>query len=310
MATDQPAKRRRGSAPSIHLPEPITAEEKETHLHRRRVSGSTIFLMVKSWYAVGKINAADFTQFCYFADLAELLGASFHDYGVAPGLQTGSYSRHLDDVFRTPRMVELIESPSTSRKLGTRQTHRLSASILHEAMADAAIADPQGHTVTTDTELPPVYWEHRLVKRAREQGKGLPVPLALYTDGVRYSANTSSNPDTCLGVWACNVLTSRRHFITSIRSRRSCQCGCSGWCSIWPVLQYVKWSLCALASGERPTRRYNGEGFPDDHPLKSVNPAPLPLTAVVIRGAYATSADPLVKNKPIPIVFDVFLAGL
>eukprot|EP00959_Pyramimonas_sp_CCMP1952_P399102 8362842-Pyramimonas_sp.AAC.1 len=37
-----------------------------------------------------------------------------------------------------------------------------------------------------------------------------------------------------------------------------CDCGCSHWCSMYPIWEMCRWSLRALADGVYPTMRHDG----------------------------------------------------
>eukprot|EP00969_Alexandrium_andersonii_P132959 5879819-Alexandrium_andersonii.AAC.1 len=40
-----------------------------------------------------------------------------------------------------------------------------------------------------------------------------------------------------------------------------CACGCRGWCTIWPVLQVISWSLRACRAGVHPATRWDGSAW-------------------------------------------------
>jgi hypothetical protein len=40
-----------------------------------------------------------------------------------------------------------------------------------------------------------------------------------------------------------------------------CKCGCRGWCSLFPVLDVLRWSLSQAAVGTNDTRRHDGSQF-------------------------------------------------
>jgi hypothetical protein len=40
-----------------------------------------------------------------------------------------------------------------------------------------------------------------------------------------------------------------------------CKCGCRGWCSLFPVLDVIRWSLSQAAVGTNDTRRHDGSQF-------------------------------------------------
>eukprot|EP00959_Pyramimonas_sp_CCMP1952_P460142 9479385-Pyramimonas_sp.AAC.1 len=100
------------------------------------------------------------------------------------------------------------------------------------------------------------------------QGHPEPIPLAIYTDGVRYTSALNSNTDSLLGVWVVNMVSQKRHLVCSLRENQFCSCGCKGWCTYWVIPRYLKWNLEALATGRRPQLRWNGDPVDDAHVLK------------------------------------------
>ena len=61
---------------------------------------------------------------------------------------------------------------------------------------------------------------------------------------------------TIIVVSCCNLVTGRRHVMGVLRKHVCCRCGCKGWCSLYPLLSFVRWSIDALAEGK----------WPDKHP--------------------------------------------
>eukprot|EP00959_Pyramimonas_sp_CCMP1952_P272388 5694953-Pyramimonas_sp.AAC.1 len=59
------------------------------------------------------------------------------------------------------------------------------------------------------------------------------------------------------------MITRKRHLIAVLRKSDECQCGCRGWCSIYPLLKGIAWQLGAMAAGKRPDRMHNDMAWPD-----------------------------------------------
>ena len=78
------------------------------------------------------------------------------------------------------------------------------------------------------------------------------IPLAYHTDGVRYQSQLHCNTDLVVGFWLVTVSTRKRHLICSVRLNTACTCGCRGWCSIWVILEHIRWQLMILEDGVRP----------------------------------------------------------
>jgi len=101
-----------------------------------------------------------------------------------------------------------------------------------------------------DRSLPPVYYDHPVVRRHR----GRPVlPLALYLDAVPWSQT-----DSVLGFWLVCLISGRRYLYAMLRKQHACRCGCKGWCSLDPIFKFSKWSIEALANGIFPSARHDG----------------------------------------------------
>ena len=85
-------------------------------------------------------------------------------------------------------------------------------------------------------------------------------------DGVRYSIT-----DSVLGIWVMNWVTGRRHLWGLVRKRLVCRCGCKGWCTYWPILNFIKWSLEQLKLGLFPSQRHDGGAWlPSDELRKGL----------------------------------------
>ncbi|CAK9016517.1 unnamed protein product [Durusdinium trenchii] len=70
------------------------------------------------------------------------------------------------------------------------------------------------------------YWDHPLVKAAKAEGIKRHVrPIALYWDGVVYTKK-----DSFFAFYVTDILS----------SEEMCQCGCRGWCSLYPLL--LRWT--------------------------------------------------------------------
>eukprot|EP00973_Karenia_brevis_P051686 7179403-Karenia_brevis.AAC.1 len=61
------------------------------------------------------------------------------------------------------------------------------------------------------------YQQHAVVREALAEGKGKPLPLAVYVDGVQYSSAIAGRSDTVCGVWLVNLVTQKRHLIAGMQ---------------------------------------------------------------------------------------------
>ena len=44
----------------------------------------------------------------------------------------------------------------------------------------------------------------------------------------------------------------------ALRKRLICDCGCKGWCTMFVLFQFLKWSIDHMAIGEFPEARHDG----------------------------------------------------
>eukprot|EP00959_Pyramimonas_sp_CCMP1952_P392822 8231191-Pyramimonas_sp.AAC.1 len=51
--------------------------------------------------------------------------------------------------------------------------------------------------------------------------------------------------------------TGRRHMIACLRTADLRHCGCSRWCSTYPIYHFIHWSLKSMADGVYPERRHD-----------------------------------------------------
>ena len=229
------------------------------------------------------LNAFQFCQLMYFAGKAGVQEATKH--GMAPGGSSGHYQRKLDTVMEGRRNTDIFYSldvPGTAKHELSRVVQTTVAIVPHEALVEESL-QPGFHTSLNEwsaSSLPPCYRRHPAVNSEPSEGAlGGPVlGLSFYIDGVPYS-----NTDNVIGFRIQNLATRRRHLCAVVRKRTSCQCGCRGWCSLFPIFQFFKWSFDALASGFWPARRHDKQGWLDsDEGRKAQGDRPLPFRACVV----------------------------
>lgn len=117
-------------------------------------------------------------------------------------------------------------------------------------------------------QWPPAFMSHPLVRAAMAAGRPWPLPLAIYLDGVRFTSPLAGRSDSILGIWAYHAVTFKRYYIMSLRSQDCCQCGCRNWCSVFPIMAALAWSLKALAEGRRPEQRHDGTAWDPSDPIR------------------------------------------
>ena len=156
-------------------------------------------------------------------------GADFGALALAPGAPTGHYQRKVDLVIKPFPHLYKVPTPIKAKGAYHRSVRDIPMNCLHEALAKEVHEDRSILEEVKCGQWPRQYWRHPVVVRALERGLPLPLPLAIYLDGVRFTAPLVGRSDTILGLWGRNVITNKRHYLMSLRSLDYCQCGCRGW---------------------------------------------------------------------------------
>ena len=191
---------------------------------------------------------------------------------------TGRYSDHFDRATGMSLQNEsfaTIDCPMFSQGEGIRITRPLT--VLPPQLT---LEDEVGARENWDSELssfvadmPPVYDEHPVVLRSATK----PIPLAIYFDGVQYATRNS-----LIGFWCVNLVSGRRHLVCSIRKGSLCRCGCHGWCTLWPIFDFLRWATRVLSWGRHAAIRCDGQDFlPGEINLKIRANLNCPLAAVI-----------------------------
>ena len=224
---------------------------------QERHAGAALFKHLLGLYATAKVTAKDLTIAFHYCSEAGMSGADFACYSVHPGQTSdGKYQRKLDHCL--PQQIPLyqIDIPTAARA-GHRIVASVPTNLMHESFAKEVELTPSMINDNYLERWPASYRDHPLVKRCVESGEDLPIPYALYIDGVRYTAPLAGRTDSCLGIWMYSLATKRRHLVVNVRQKLVCRCGCRGWCTIQPLLSMVAWCVQLLSEGRRPVARHD-----------------------------------------------------
>ena len=172
-------------------------------------------------------------------------------YGLHADADSGAYNRKLKRVLGDDRAADeiyAIEVPSYNKKAILREKHRFSMIPAHEEFARHVEEQKfAAELLDFQERAPRAYREHPIVLEAAAAGCGLPMPIALYLDGVPYS-----HVDSVIGFWMVDLLTARRFLIAVLRKKLVCKCGCKGWCTYQPIFRSIAWSLRSISKGYLP----------------------------------------------------------
>ena len=185
----------------------------------------------------------------------------------------------------------ILDVPGHKRHALQRSIMKMPCVPLHEAIDAELRSDPVAARRALDdalasNALPPAFHTHPVVVGAG----GRAWPVGIYMDGVKYS-----NTDSVWGLWAVSLLTERRHLLAVVRKRVTCQCGCRGWCSYYPLQLWLHWSVRAAAAGQFPEERPDGpwrEGD-DERRQQAGTPLCMPAAVLFLKGDWAEFCERL-----------------
>ena len=205
-----------------------------------------------------QLSAKAVCVLCFYASTAGAVGTC-RDLAAHP--DKGHFQRKLDKVLGTheedDRCYE-IDIPVHVKLSDERMLAPVPFVPPHESLADEVAHDESQRqklqTMARTHQLSKYYFEHPLVQT---EPLGTVWPCSIYVDGTPFNAH-----DSVLGFFCVNMVSGARHLCGTLRKSTICRCGCKGWCSIYPVLQFLQWSLLALQNGTFPDRRA------DHHPWK------------------------------------------
>ena len=245
--------------------------------HSRREAGAHLLRMMIDLYSCCRLTAAQFCQLCWLADQAGTPGGAFSTYAQREGLQSGRYQQFLDTVLPQNGNLADVKIPMNQNRAAQRTIRHVPSHLVCESLDEECAEDASIFTkLDAGLDATPVlstrvYREHPVVQKAIQDGERLPVPLAVYVDGVRYRQQAAGRSDSVAGYWISNLVSGRRHLVAVVRHSDECACGCKGWCSTFPVLHFIRWQLLAMQHHARPALNYDGTELPEGCKLGRLN---------------------------------------
>ena len=216
--------------------------------------------MMMSLKIRGKISARDVCVLCFYARLAGITGPAV-DMSFRPNAPSGHFQRHLDVVTELNSKLEdgyALPVPSYDKYILSRVELDIASLPMHECLNNEVLADPQiSRDVASSLsgkDWSGQYRNHPVVQNAGPND--IIYPFAMYLDGVPFQKK-----DGTLAFYAYNLVTCRRHLLICLRKSQMCKCSCNGWCSLFAVMTWLRWSIEALAKGQLPRHRHDGSNF-------------------------------------------------
>jgi hypothetical protein len=209
----------------------------------------------------GKMPCVEACVISYWASLAGV-GGVVADLAMSPDSPSGHFSRRFDDVVGIKKMqhaMTTIDVPGHSRSEMGRIVHKMPVIAPHEALHHEFVQHPELEAKlveqVADGDLPAVYMNNAVAVASSHTVQ----PVVLYADGFPISKK-----EGLIGFWVYFYLSQTRHLVAVIRKSRLCRCGCRGWCSIYPVLSFLRWSLHALSQKRYPSEDMSGKQWGED----------------------------------------------
>ena len=242
----------------------------------------------------GVISAKAVCILCWVAYRAGCAGpVSVFKYN--PKAQSGKFRRHIDtalgvDMMKMRKSAYHLDMPHYNKHNVSRDIRPTPVQVLHEEidkeMQNEHSIEEQIYLAVRDKEWSQLYADHPVVR----ESEGPVLPLALYVDGVPFLKH-----ETLIGFWVYNLATAKRHLVSVIRKAWMCKCGCRGWCSLYQVLWFIKWSLECVAAGFYPDRGHDGTMFSEVyHPARLLlanEPLRFKMALVQVKGDWAEFAS-------------------
>ena len=206
-----------------------------------------------------RMTAKDVCILMWWAKIAGLRGLP-SEFAFDPGAQSGKFSRHFNSVLGLDKDVEGSYALRVPRRHATDESASLDLPCLclQEFLAAEIDESPDLESRLEETvrggEWSAEYYNHPVVTSA---APGEVVwPLGIYCDKVPFV-----NRDSALVFYVYNLVSRVRHMPVVVRGSDMCDCGCQGWCTIYPVMVFLRWCVDSLAEGRLPRARHDGTSF-------------------------------------------------
>jgi hypothetical protein len=231
----------------------------------------------------GRLTSKDACLISHWASEAGAQGP-VKELALGPGRPSGHYQRHLDKKAALRGQAEdfyEVAVPGHTKHSEKRTVHKVRVVPPHESLQRECMEDPDMAPRVKDIEWPPSVVQHKVFR----ESAGAAVPLALYVDAAEYATRGS-----ILIFVLCNLVSGARHLCCVLKKKDFCRCGCRGWCTLRPIMEFLNWSFSALARGMHPASRHDGAPWlPEEGHREGVANTPLLMVGAVaqVKGDWA-----------------------
>ena len=212
-----------------------------------------------------KMSARDVCVICHYGKAAGLRGTAA-DLGHNPSAQSGKFQRHIDTILKTDitlRKQYTLPLPGYDKYALARTELMVPVLPIHEVLWEDLENIPANVECEFLAEVEMGEWTdsytHHPAVLAKEEGETI-WPVALYSDGMPFQKR-----DGALAWYVYNMCTHTRHLVAVLRRSQVCRCGCLGWCSVYCILDWMRWCVTCLKNGSMPQSRHDASPWlPDD----------------------------------------------
>ena len=252
--------------------------------------GERFASMLVELYMSGRMTAKTVCTLAYWAKHGGIKGSA-KTFAMTPTSQAGHCARRMETALGLKEYEHQLYRapvPGHSKLSGSREIKQQYFLPPHEAFAEEAKRSP-GLLDRLEEEKCKRSWSyayerHPIVMQALPEEKVL--PLAIFIDGVPFAKK-----DSMLAFYVYNLVSKVRHVSAVVRKTSTCQCGCRGWCTLYVVFEFLKWSLQALKDGIYPTTGVTGEVLSGDRATRAGTPIGFKGAVVQVRGDWAEFAN-------------------
>ena len=178
--------------------------------------------------------------------------------------QTGKYQRKLDAAYHfdySDADLYPLQTPLRNHITGEREKDTIWLQPIHESLAKELddlpeLVEEWENTVGEPGSWIPAYEEHPAVQGASNEERKSLFPIAVYMDATKFLLR-----DSLLVMTVHLLFSTQRHLVFAVPKSSLCDCGCSGWCSLFPIYVAIYWSLMAALQGLKPTKRHDGDAL-------------------------------------------------
>lgn len=216
----------------------------------KRQAGDELRRFLLEKFCLQGMTGSDVAQISYFASRAGASGVS--DLALQPSSATKNGHHHVMNhagMIYPEVDLDYVKCPMFLKREAQRSLEEVPifkpSKALKKYITAEMIPHPERdfHRIVGELDS---YETHEVVCNARRKGLRTQVrPLAIYWDGVVYTKN-----DSFFAAYTTDILTGQKFLAFLLRSEEMCQCGCRGWCSLFPLLSAWASDLKSLAEGE------------------------------------------------------------